>query len=54
MPYVPVPDQLLAYNCSPSFNWSANLCETDIAKFQAEIGRMGYNFGLLRLLGSTH
>ncbi len=45
------PEQMLAYNCSPSFNWSANLCEADIAKFQAEIGRMGYKFQFITLAG---
>lgn len=45
------PDQLLAYNCSPSFNWSANLSEQDIARFQAEIGKMGYKFQFITLAG---
>ena len=45
------PDQLLAYNCSPSFNWSANLNEQDIARFQAEIGKMGYKFQFITLAG---
>ena len=38
------PDQLLAYNCSPSFNWKKNLNDSDIAKFQIELGAMGYKY----------
>ena len=45
------PDQMLAYNCSPSFNWSANLSEQDIARFQKEIGKMGYKFQFITLAG---
>jgi len=45
------PDQLLAYNCSPSFNWSANLSAPDIACFQREIGKMGYKFQFITLAG---
>ena len=45
------PDQMLAYNCSPSFNWSANLNAEDIARFQQEIGRMGYKFQFITLAG---
>ena len=45
------PDQMLAYNCSPSFNWSANLHPEDIARFQKEIGRMGYKFQFITLAG---
>ena len=45
------PDQLLAYNCSPSFNWSANLSARDIASFQREIGKMGYKFQFITLAG---
>jgi len=45
------PEQMLAYNCSPSFNWSANLNEQDIARFQQEIGRMGYKFQFITLAG---
>ena len=45
------PDQMLAYNCSPSFNWSANLSEDDIARFQSEIGKMGYKFQFITLAG---
>ena len=36
------PNQLLAYNCSPSFNWKKNLDDATIAKFQRELGAMGY------------
>jgi len=45
------PEQLLAYNCSPSFNWSANLSSDDIARFQREIGKMGYKFQFITLAG---
>jgi isocitrate lyase len=45
------PDQLLAYNCSPSFNWSAHLDEDAIAKFQRELGSMGYAFQFITLAG---
>ena len=45
------PNQLLAYNCSPSFNWSANLSEADIARFQREIGAMGYKYQFITLAG---
>ena len=45
------PDQMLAYNCSQSFNWSANLEADDIARFQREIGRMGYKFQFITLAG---
>jgi isocitrate lyase len=45
------PDQLLAYNCSPSFNWRANLDEASIAKFQRELGHMGYKFQFVTLAG---
>jgi isocitrate lyase len=45
------PDQMLAYNCSPSFNWSANLDRDDIARFQREIGAMGYKFQFVTLAG---
>jgi len=45
------PDQLLSYNCSPSFNWKANLDETTIAKFQRELGAMGYKFQFITLAG---
>jgi isocitrate lyase len=45
------PDVLLAYNCSPSFNWRANLDESTIAKFQRELGAMGYKFQFVTLAG---
>jgi len=45
------PDQMLAYNCSPSFNWRANLDEATIAKFQTELGAMGYKFQFITLAG---
>ncbi len=45
------PGKLLAYNCSPSFNWRANLSEKEIANFQQEIGKMGYKFQFVTLAG---
>ncbi len=45
------PDALLAYNCSPSFNWRAKLDEATIAKFQNELGAMGYKFQFVTLAG---
>ena len=45
------PDKLLAYNCSPSFNWSAALDDSTIAKFQKELGSMGYAFQFITLAG---
>lgn len=45
------PDQMLAYNCSPSFNWRKNLDEATIAKFQNEMGAMGYKFQFVTLAG---
>ncbi len=45
------PDKLLAYNCSPSFNWRKNLDGTEIATFQKELGRMGYKFQFITLAG---
>jgi isocitrate lyase len=45
------PDKLLFYNCSPSFNWSRNLDATTIAKFQRELGAMGYKFQFITLAG---
>jgi isocitrate lyase len=45
------PDQLLAYNCSPSFNWSQHLDSATIAKFQTELGYMGYKFQFITLAG---
>ncbi|HVY11886.1 MAG TPA: isocitrate lyase [Mycobacteriales bacterium] len=45
------PDQLLAYNCSPSFNWKQHLDDDTIAKFQRELGAMGYKFQFITLAG---
>ena len=45
------PDQLLAYNCSPSFNWRKHLDEATIAKFQQELGHRGYRFQFITLAG---
>jgi isocitrate/methylisocitrate lyase len=45
------PDQMLAYNCSPSFNWRKHLDDTTIAKFQRELGHMGYKFQFITLAG---
>ncbi len=45
------PDKHLMYNCSPSFNWSANLDKDTIAKFQRELGAMGYTFQFITLAG---
>jgi isocitrate lyase len=45
------PGKLLAYNCSPSFNWKANLDESTIARFQKELGAMGYKFQFVTLAG---
>jgi isocitrate lyase len=45
------PDQLLAYNCSPSFNWRRHLDDATIAKFQTELGHMGYKFQFITLAG---
>jgi isocitrate lyase len=45
------PDQLLAYNCSPSFNWKRHLDDATIAKFQRELGHMGYKFQFITLAG---
>jgi isocitrate lyase len=45
------PDKMLAYNCSPSFNWKRNLDDATIAKFQRELGAMGYKFQFITLAG---
>ena len=45
------PGKLLAYNCSPSFNWKAKLDEATIARFQRELGAMGYKFQFVTLAG---
>jgi isocitrate lyase len=46
-----IPGKLLAYNCSPSFNWKKNLDDATIAKFQKELGAMGYKFQFITLAG---
>src|SRR5215813_6422268 len=43
------PDQMLAYNCSPSFNWKKHLDDATIARFQKELGRMGFKFQFITL-----
>lgn len=45
------PDQMLAYNCSPSFNWRKNLDDDTIARFQRELGAMGFAFQFITLAG---
>ncbi len=45
------PDQMLAYNCSPSFNWRAHLDDATIARFQSELSQMGYRFQFITLAG---
>jgi isocitrate lyase len=45
------PGKLLAYNCSPSFNWQKHLSGEDIARFQRELGAMGYKFQFITLAG---
>jgi isocitrate lyase len=45
------PDQMLSYNCSPSFNWRQHLDDATIAKFQRELGHMGYKFQFITLAG---
>ena len=45
------PGKLLAYNCSPSFNWKRNLSDEDIATFQEQLGEMGYKFQFITLAG---
>ena len=46
-----VPHKLLAYNCSPSFNWRKNLDDRTIANFQRELGAMGYKYQFVTLAG---
>jgi isocitrate lyase len=46
-----LPGKMLAYNCSPSFNWEANLDRDTIANFQTELGAMGYKFQFVTLAG---
>ncbi len=45
------PNKMMAYNCSPSFNWEKNLDKDDIARFQRELGAMGYKFQFVTLAG---
>ncbi len=45
------PDKMLSYNCSPSFNWRKHLSNEDIARFQRELGAMGYKFQFITLAG---
>ena len=45
------PEKMLAYNCSPSFNWKAHLNDDQIASFQKELGAMGYRFQFITLAG---
>lgn len=45
------PNQMLSYNCSPSFNWKKNLDDATIAKFQRELGAMGYKYQFITLAG---
>ena len=45
------PEQLLSYNCSPSFNWKKNLDKDTMKKFQSELGSMGYKFQFITLAG---
>lgn len=45
------PDQILAYNCSPSFNWKKNLNDSEIASFQEKIAELGYKYQFITLAG---
>jgi len=45
------PNQMLAYNCSPSFNWAKHMGETEMAAFQRELGAMGYKYQFITLAG---
>jgi isocitrate lyase len=45
------PNMMLAYNCSPSFNWKAKLSEATIASFRAELFKLGYRFQFITLAG---
>jgi isocitrate lyase len=49
--HVKYPEKILAYNCSPSFNWRKKLDEETIARFQSELARMGYKFQFVTLAG---
>src|SRR5205807_8862318 len=46
-----LPGKMLAFNCSPSFNWRKHLCEAKIASFQKELGALGYKFQFVTLSG---
>ena len=50
-PRASIPGKMLAYNCSPSFNWKKNLDDATIARFQRELGAMGYKFQFITLAG---
>ena len=45
------PGKMLAYNCSPSFNWKAKLSDAEIAEYQRELGKLGYKFQFITLAG---
>ncbi len=45
------PDKMLAYNCSPSFNWKLNMDDDEISRFQGELGKLGYKFQFVTLAG---
>ena len=45
------PEQMLAYNCSPSFNWAKHMGQEELAKFQRELGAMGYKYQFITLAG---
>ena len=45
------PEQMLAYNCSPSFNWAKHMDKADMERFQREIGAMGYRYQFITLAG---
>ena len=50
-----VPDAMLAYNCSPSFNWRKTIPgDQELADFQWELGQMGFKFQFITLAGTTH
>ena len=49
--HVQFPDQMLAYNCSPSFNWRKHLTREECVQFQIELGKMGYKFQFITLAG---
>ena len=51
MPFTVYPDELLAYNCSSSFNWESRLDKEGLNSFQADLAGMGYNFQFITLAG---